>query len=143
MMKKHTVMIIRTILLLILAGVSCTKEHSFEKLVEKQLYKQFQHSTLCNYHYILLIPNGGCTGCVQQAENYFLHHQNDKETLFIFTNFASRKSLSIRLGKESLNRSNVWLDHDNSLYFPKCAESVYPCVIFLEKGKVNHFTNLD
>ena len=131
------------LLLFVWAGVACTKKVSYEELVGEQLLKIFNNSTLRNYRCVVLIPNGGCVGCVQQAENYFLHQQDDEEILFVFTNFSSRKTLAIKLGKMSLVRSNVWLDNDNLLYFPEYIKSIYPCVVFLKEGVVDHFANFD
>lgn len=132
-----------TLLLLVWAGVACTEKVSYEELVKQQLMEIFPAPALNVYRCIVLIPNGGCTGCVQQAENYFLQQQGEKDMLFVFTNFPSRKDLSIKLGKESLARSNVWLDNENWLYFPECAESIYPCAIFLKDGVVDYFANFD
>lgn len=146
MNKKHklkeNLLIICTSLLLLLAGVSCIVKKSYGELVEKQLTEIFS-SSLNSYRCVVLIPDGGCTGCVQQAENYFLHQQNNKEILFIFTNYPSRKALTIKFGKELLARTNVWLDNDNLLYFSEYSESIYPCVIFLKEGTVDYFANFD
>lgn len=141
--KNKGLAIFCMLLLLVMAGVACTKKVSYVELVKEELESIFPASALKGYCCIVLIPNGGCAGCVQQAENYFQQQQGNMETLFVFTNFSSRKSLTIKLGKESLARPNVWLDNDNRLYFPECAESIYPCVIFLKEGLVDYFVNLD
>ena len=140
---KNKLLITCASLLLLHAGVSCMGKISYEKLMEKQLAEIFPPSFLSNYRCIVLIPNSGCSGCVQEAEDYFLQHQNNKDVLFIFTNFPSQKTLTIKLGKDSLTQSNVWLDNDNSFYYPEYVESIYPCVIFLKEGVIDYLANLD
>lgn len=138
-MKK----VIFYMLFLLLAGTACNRMLSYEEQVTKQLEKYFSAEELAQYERIVFIPNGGCAGCVLQAEDYFLHTKEDTETLFVFTNFLSRKDLNIKLGESSINRPNVWLDNDNSLYFSQYKESLYPCVIYVSGGKIGRFANLD
>lgn len=90
-----------------------------------------------------MIPNGGCAGCVQETEHYYLQHKEESRTLFLFTNYLSRKELRIKLGKDLLERKNVRLGKENELYFPNYKESLYPCVILLSDGNIERFANLD
>lgn len=124
-------------------GVACGRSPSYEERVTDGLNQLFTTERLECYKCIVLIPNGGCTGCVLQAEDYFLRAVDDAEILFIFTNYLSRKDMKIKLGSRSLDKPNVWLDEENRLYFPQFTESLYPCVIWLDKGAVGRFANLD
>lgn len=130
-------------LFLLLSGMACTRMYSYEEQVTSRLEKQFSAKVLDKYKRIIFIPNGGCVGCVSQAEDYFLRTKGDIETLFIFTNFLSRKDLNIKLGKSSLDRFNVYLDSENLFYFPNYQESLYPCVIYVSRGEIGRFANLD
>ena len=64
-----------TLLLLVLAGVACTEKVSYEELVKQKLAEIFPAPALNVYRCIVLVPNGGCTGCVQEAENFFLQNE--------------------------------------------------------------------
>lgn len=131
------------VLLLLLLCSACRRSYSYEERVSTQLVKLFPTERLKLYQRIVFVPNGGCAGCIQQAENFYLQSKGDSTTLFVFTNYISRKDLQIKLGKDLPANPNVWLDEDNILYFPKYPESLYPCLIVLSDGKISRFANLD
>lgn len=115
----------------------------YEEKLSAKLSECIPAERLMKYKNIVFIPNGGCAGCIQEAENFYIESKSDITILFVFTNFLSRKDLQIKLGKDLPQKSNVWLDNDNSFYFPQYSKSLYPCVIFLTKGKACRFANLD
>ena len=96
-----------------------------------------------SYRCIILIPQGGCNGCIQEAEALYLRMKSDKTLLFIFTNYHSVKSLRIKLGKEIEKSDNVLLDANNLFYLPSYQNSIYPYAIFLSEGKVSHFADIE
>lgn len=124
-------------------AVACKHVPTYQERVSGQLEEIFSTEQLSRYRCIVFVPNGGCSGCLQEAENYYMHSRDDSLTLFIFTNFLSRKDLRIKLGDDLMERSNVWLDDDKLLYFSSYQESLYPCVIFLSEGHIGRFANLD
>lgn len=130
-------------LFLLLSGIACTRTLSYEQQMASRLENRFPAEVLNRYKRIIFIPNGGCAGCVSQAEDYFLQTKDDLETLFVFTNFISRKDLNIKLGESLLDRTNVYLDGENFFYFSQYQESLYPCVIYIAEGKIGRFANLD
>lgn len=95
------------------------------------------------YDYIFLIPNSGCTGCVSEAEHFFKSHVNDIRIKFVFTRIYSRKELAIRLGKNNLQKKNVFLDYENMFFFPESKESMYPIVVKIKNGVIDKLENMD
>lgn len=123
--------------------VSCKQPIPYEEKVGDALERLLPGEVLNRYRHIVLVPNGGCPGCVSEAEDYCIRHQADSTLLFVFTNFVSRKELRIKLGKTLLERKNVWLDDELNLYFPEYKESIYPALIEVKNGKIGRFANLE
>ena len=123
--------------------VSCKQPVPYEEKVGDALERLLPGEVLNRYRHIVLVPNGGCPGCVSEAEDYCIRHQADSTLLFVFTNFVSRKELRIKLGKTLLERKNVWLDDELNLYFPEYKESIYPALIEVKNGKIGRFANLE
>lgn len=131
------------VFMLLGVGSACNRVPTYRERVSGQLKEIFSTEQLSRYRYIVFVPNGGCSGCLQEAENYYLQSRDDSLTLFVFTNFLSRKDLRIKLGDDVTERRNVWLDDEKCLYFSTYQESLYPCVIFLSEGRIGRFANLD
>ncbi len=120
---------------------SCSIDDYSEKIsnaLNKQLGEEIKE-----YDYILLIPNSGCTGCISEAEYFFKSHVDDMKIKFIFTRIYSRKELAIRLGKSNLQKKNVYLDYENTCFFPECKESIYPVVAKIKNGIIDKIENID
>ena len=77
--------------------VSCKQPVPYEEKVGDALERLLPGEVLNRYRHIVLVPNGGCPGCVSEAEDYCIRHQADSTLLFVFTNFVSRKELRIVL----------------------------------------------
>lgn len=86
---------------------------------------------------IIIIPGSGCTGCISQAEQYFLQNKCTESVLFVFTNYYSYKNMSLRLGgKDNLLRDNVYMDANNAFYLKEYSEHIYPYIIYIENNAV-------
>lgn len=128
---------------LILTFVTCTSPLDYEDSVRKALTKEMPLEFWEKCEKIVLIPGSGCSGCITDAENYFVRHVQDSDTWFIFTNVLSVKELKIRVGAEKLKAPNVYLDLENKFYFASYANAIYPCVIYVKENVPGRFANLD
>lgn len=96
-----------------------------------------------SYKYVVLIPNSGCSGCISNAENFYLENVNNSDIKFIFTYIASKKNLYLKLNREFLSKNNVYIDLKNDFHFKNFKESIYPIVFFIENGQVVSTASVD
>lgn len=89
-----------------------------------------------SYDYVVLIPGSGCSGCITNAENYFIENVSNLRTKFIFTKILSKKELALKLGIDNLQRKNVLLDSLNYFYLSSYEERIYPYIMQLTNNKV-------
>ena len=86
---------------------------------------------------VFVIPGTGCTGCITKAEQFFTENCMKDEYLFIFTNIVSVKNLKIKIGDQRLlQRDNVILDVENTLYIAGFEENIYPFKYEFKDGKL-------
>jgi hypothetical protein len=93
-----------------------------------------------NFEYYIIIPHAGCPGCITTAEDLLLHNKNSSKYFFIITNFTSKKSLVLKLGKDIMDCNNVILDSLNNYYAKSFKENIYPISILLEKNRIQRIT---
>jgi thioredoxin-related protein len=127
------------ICLIIFILASCTKSYS-DKLLG--VFYTIQDKSTFDYKYLIIIPNSGCTGCISFAENFFMENKDNQEMFFVFTKIFSKKDLKIRIGRDNLTRSNVYIDDENRLYLSQYEENIYPVVFIFQDKKVG-FKYLD
>lgn len=85
----------------------------------------------------LIVPNGGCDGCISEAETFVLDHINNTPNLnIVFTGTKSQKSLKLKLGKTVYNHPNVYIDHENKFY-DQSMISIYPTIVYIENGEIS------
>lgn len=84
---------------------------------------------------LLIIPRTGCSSCIGIADRFFKQSSEDGRMQFVFTKISSLKVLKIRLGPEVTEDENVHLDMANN-FSKKSMDSIYPIVVFLDKGRV-------
>jgi len=81
----------------------------------ERFYEVFDNSKL-DYKYVVLIPKSGCSGCITNAETFFLENSYLEDILFIFTKVQSKKDLRIRVGDRA-NASNFFWILLQNIYF--------------------------
>jgi hypothetical protein len=94
---------------------------------------------------VLVLPNSGCTGCINQAETFMMGNiANQPKLLVVFTAFNSKKALKIRFNQQILQfgGKQVFLDTANEVAKAGLA-NVYPVVCFAEQGKVSQVIPLN
>lgn len=88
-----------------------------------------------NYQWIVILPGTGCHGCIQDGEFFMKKNIGNNKVLFILTKISSLKILQQKLGLQIKDHSNIYIDKENIFDIPS-NNSIYPCVIKLEKGKI-------
>lgn len=88
-----------------------------------------------NYQWIVILPGTGCHGCIQDGEFFMKKNIENNKVLFILTKISSLKILQQKLGFQIKDHSNIYIDKENIFDIPS-NNSIYPCVIKLEKGKI-------
>lgn len=142
-MKRETVLYVAALAFFILLCFYIRSEKRYTDRLAEEIEEGFSADELSRYESIVLIPESGCSGCISEAENYFLKNREQSEILFLFTKFSIEKDLKLKLGIKSLESSNIYLDKVNRYYLSKYVECKYPVVISLRKGKVYKIDNPD
>jgi len=120
--------------ILFLCLCKCQSPSYSEKLLER-FYDLFDSSNF-DYKYLIIIPNSGCSGCITNAETFFIENKERTDVFFVFTRVQSRRELQLRVGEENLNRSNVYIDSNNRLYFKEFEDSVYPVIFSFQDNEI-------
>lgn len=136
-------------LLFILFGflfIGCMEQRylDYEHAIAAAIEDGLDSKALENADLVILIPNSGCSGCIAEAENYYIHCKDDKSKLFVFTNYISERDLRLRLGMSRRNTpKNVIFDSNSKCYLSHYKESIYPIALYLRSGKVIKVTSMD
>lgn len=97
---------------------------------------QFLISEKHEYDYVVIIPNSGCTGCITNAENYFIKNVNNNRIKFIFTQILSNKELELRLKKENIKKPNVYIDNSDTFFLTGYQDNIYPYIATISNNKI-------
>ena len=97
------------------------------------------------YSYVIIIPGSGCSGCITDAENFYIRNKDSKKIFFIFTDVLSVKSIKLKVGKNVMEKTNVYFDMNDDFLSNDYKENVYPLIFNIkDEGSVNyHFLNPD
>lgn len=88
----------------------------------------------------LIIPGGGCAGCVASGMNFVVSNdscfsRNQHENMVIFTNINSLKLLKRNLGSHDIEDFFHIIDFDN-IYSVDGSERIYPIILYLNNGNI-------
>ena len=130
------------VLLFIFILYSCKEKDIQYNKLNKSLSKI--HSTEFNDGNILfVIPNSGCTGCINAADQYLLENVDSNENIFyILTNVFSKKDVNLRLGIDIDKKKNILIDKKNIL-FQNGLRTIYPSVLYLKSGEIANIDYLE
>lgn len=130
---KNTTKTIALFLTLILV-FGCGKDSNYEKKLSFLLEKNLD---LRAYSTVVVIPGAGCAGCISHAESFFRKEKDRDDHLFVFTNIASLKTLTLKLdGLDLESMSNVILDKNNIFSIQDAPENIYPHLVVVYDGRV-------
>lgn len=92
---------------------------------------------LTNYEAVIIIPNEGCGGCINDATYFVIENINSftKNIAIVFTGIKDMKLFKLQIPSHFIERNNVFIDHSNYLDNREIS-SIYPQALFLEKKKV-------
>ena len=125
------------ILLLFSVAISCKKE---DKGIEAIfLATSIENLTIDSpIKWIVILPELGCRGCIQEGEDFMQKYIDNKGILFILTKIESLKILQKKIDIKLKGRSNVYIDK-NSMFNIPTNNNVYPCIVQMEKGKIKSY----
>lgn len=83
---------------------------------------------------VYVIPGSGCTGCITNAEQIALSHEESSKTYFLFTRIRSLKTFKAKFSG-MWRRSNVILDSLNIFQFPDESKVIYPIKFIYANNK--------
>jgi len=126
-MMKTIITLMLSIGLLSLSG--CDSHTRFRDFLNDRIATELQHVDIADYDSIVIMPRVGCGSCIYKSEQFFKKHLNSTKVLFIFTKIDNQKKLNIEIGRESLNRENVFLDKKNAFIKSYFEDSAYPLLL--------------
>lgn len=134
-MKKiflYTILLSLTVL-----SFSCNK--SIQEKEKDQLMDAVDNIAINkNTDWIVVLPGLGCSGCIQEAEDFLKKNSNNKRIFFVLTKIESLKILQQKTGVKIAEHSNVLIDRADQFIVPT-DNSIYPCIIKFTDGKfVSH-----
>ena len=112
----------------------CDKHKNYTDAITATIETHIDDAEL--FDMIVILPGSGCTGCISGAERFFIEHCMNDNIKFILTHHKSKKNLYLRLGKDRVDRPNIWIDDDNLFYLQNYEERIYPIGVILEQGQV-------
>jgi hypothetical protein len=126
---------IRCCLFIVLVFAACKQDY-YSAMANK--IAQEMGKELDKYDNIVIIPGSGCSGCITQAEIFFINNIHNERIKFILTCISSRKEMTIRLGKGNIEKENVFIDEKNVFYLLNYHDKIYPVIAFVEQSKITN-----
>lgn len=112
-----------------------TKTSENLNLITNEVKGIIERDQFLNIDSVIIIPNEGCGGCISHATNYLLTNREFlKNVAIIFTGIDDKKIFKKITPLEFLEMKEVFIDEVDALMKP-AIRSVYPRVIYLEKGQ--------
>lgn len=123
------------VVFILIIGAGCNDENYGKEQMDQInafLTEHLDGGRLDSLHYVVVIPDQGCAGCVNVAEVFYRDFSKRDDILFVFTNILSVKMLNYKL---SINNTNTIIDTTN-LYMNmfKQKEKIYPTAVVMKDG---------
>ncbi len=139
-MNKLIVNIVQwhVILLISLTIVSCSSEYDVNTRIVQKNYKMKNIVFDDNLKFCLIIPGGGCTGCIDGSINFLNNHidkfdKSNSKIIVVFTAIDSLKKLKRDLNYINFENYNIIFDYQNE-YIVGWQNDIYPIVLYLSNG---------
>lgn len=101
--------------------------------------EKLDNQFLNNYSYVVIIPGSGCSGCITEAENFYIKNKENKKIFFVFTDILSIKSIKLKVGKDVIERENVFFDKKNAFLSNDYNEKIYPLIFNIKEKENIHY----
>ena len=132
--KKKKFSLYVVLITLLVSALSCKK--SLKDIETDHLSNAISKVRLDqDFNWVVVLPGLGCHGCIQEGEAFVRDHVKNQQILFVLTKISSLKILQQKIGIKAKDFPNVYIDRNNFFTIPT-GNSVYPCIIKMEKGKV-------
>lgn len=124
-------------ILLIIVTFSCGDSSKPEEVASaNKALNILEKFGLIQSGYYLVIPDAGCPGCINQAEQFLLDNISYRQNIkYVLTNFRSKKNISLKLGIENIENPKIILDANNVIEAAGFS-TFYPIIFYLENGEV-------
>jgi len=118
-------------------------ENNLNGAFHDALFKLSKAENPRKYVAYMVIPNTGCPGCINQAENLLKEQINTSDKIrFILTNIESLKMIKLKLGIDVKKNSRILLD-TNNIFYKDTFRSIYPKIYFVnEKGEIDRTSEI-
>lgn len=120
------------IFLFLLCLVSCNRETKKEYAYLSSYIEDFKPTK--TYEWIVILPEMGCSGCIQEGEYFLSKYASNKSILFILTNITSLKTLQNKAKIDIKTYPNIIVDRKG--YNLPSTNCIYPCIIKYENGQI-------
>lgn len=120
---------------------SCSERNNEMKSIIKEFHdRKIKFSE--NTKYLIILPEVGCGGCISEGTDFIKKNIerfncNNDELRAAFTSIKSKKLLLRALEIDSFDNYCFEIDEDNK-YRINNPKSIYPLILYLNKGKINH-----
>ncbi len=131
------------LIIIMVCVFSCQiKTHDIDDRATEAFYQTLQNRSpevvTDKLKFIVVIPNGGCGGCISDVEQIMLDLPTKKSNAiaFVLTGFSSEKRLKLKFGS-LLQNKNILIDN-HELFSSKPISSMYPLIYhFTDKKLAN------
>lgn len=120
---------------------SCKRTVTYEENISNKL-DDLDKFNFQKYSHVVIIPGSGCSGCISEAEAFFLENYENDKIFFIFTKINSLKILRLRIG-DLLDRINVLIDLNDIFFIKNSTSSLYPVILNIQNNKIITYKVLD
>jgi hypothetical protein len=104
--------------------------------LEEVLTDYLIEKKLGSIKYLVVIPNGGCSGCIDNSIKYLSIKLQEIDSIHVvFTQTKDKKLLKIQFGTENYYDEKVFIDSTNS-ELAHVFKSYVPMIYFIEKYKI-------
>jgi hypothetical protein len=91
-----------------------------------------------NINWLIILPNMGCTGCIQEGEAFMKDNITNAKIFFVVTKLQSLKILQQKIGRKIVDLPNVFIDRNNTFSIPT-SNGIYPCIVQLKNGNTINY----
>ncbi len=130
----------RVLISLILMSIllsSCKSEYDEMLSNIEEGMKATGFTPLLDKKYLIILPRTGCTGCIGSVESFLMTDSQlySEQINVLLTDVVSLKTARIKLGKELMSKSYVFVDEKSDFYRGTLV-SMYPFILYLDNGKI-------
>jgi hypothetical protein len=129
-------------LIVVFEITGCTSRADYSEL-QQNLSNVLTVETLKKVDSVVVLPSVGCGGCITNAMAYLVKNSDSlKNIAVVFTKITDRKAFRMAVPEDFLNNDLVHIDDSSRITVPE-PFTIYPSVIYLNKGKIKELAIFD